>query len=260
VTTVSRPLIENSFGIVKRFRIIDEWLSELQQHRGSRLSILDYGCGTGEHLTYPLAAAGHHVLGVDVHTPSITEASVRYKLPNLKFRSAKLSELVSEQKRFDVVICSEVLEHLEEPGLLLTDFRRILVPDGALIVTVPNGYGSYEILSRLEQRLSRFRWYQRLKFRMPQNSEQSDPTAFLNKDSPHIQFFTFQHLDKLFIQAGYRLAERRARILVCGPYIDPLLAIWPFRQALYRLNNRLADLLPFDMAAAWLFRLEVKGD
>jgi hypothetical protein len=55
---------------------------------------------------------------------------------------------------------------------------------------------------------------------------------------------------------GFRVTERRARTFLCGPYIDVLLRLPPFRQALYGMNNRVADLLPFSWSADWMFLLE----
>ena len=39
--------------------------------------------------------------------------------------------------RFDHILCTEVLEHAEEPGLLMSEMHRVLKPGGSLILTVP---------------------------------------------------------------------------------------------------------------------------
>jgi len=41
---------------------------------------------------------------------------------------------------FDAVFAGEILEHLSNPGEMLDEVKRVLKPDGRLIVTVPNSY------------------------------------------------------------------------------------------------------------------------
>ena len=43
-------------------------------------------------------------------------------------------------KKFDVIICSEVLEHLEDPTIILKKLNKSLYTDGILLGSVPNGY------------------------------------------------------------------------------------------------------------------------
>lgn len=262
---------ETSYGILKRLRVIEGWTAALAVRlKRDRLSILDVGCGTGDLLTAPLADGGHEVIGVDFHALSIEEASRRHMLPNLAFRCCQLEQLVEDESTYDLVICSEVLEHVHRPADFLAALRRLVQPDGALIITTPNGYGSYEMLCRL-QRLLEWVGIDQLLRRIvharrqakardtlvnPAGETRSDgTTGFLNVESGHVQFFRASVLAGLFEQAGFVVAERRARTVFCGPYIDVLLRLPSFRQRLYRLNDRLADLLPFSWSADWMFLL-----
>lgn len=264
---------ETSYGIVKRLQTIEAWTEGVAQRLDSpSLSILDFGCGTGDHVTYPLARLGHRVLGVDMHEPSIQEAQRRYPLPNLLFRTARLESLIQEGVAVDLIICSEVLEHLQQPQDCLILLRRLLKPNGAVIITTPNGYGSYETFCRLQRGLTRIGIDQVVRRLVHarramqsrsveaaapvQNSLQQGQVGFLNFESGHVQFFRVRRLLDLFVSSGFRVTERRARTFFCGPYIDVLLRLPPFRQALYRMNNRVADLLPFSWSADWMFLLE----
>lgn len=264
---------ETSYGIVKRLQTIEAWTAGLAQRLGTpSLSILDFGCGTGDHVTYPLACLGHRLLGVDMHEPSIQEAQRRYPLPNLLFRTARLESLIQEGVAVDLIICSEVLEHLQQPQDCLSLLRRLLKPNGALIITTPNGYGSYEMFCRLQRGLTgigidqvvrrlvharRALQARSVAAAAPvQAALQQEQVGFLNFDSGHVQFFRVRHLLDIFAAGGFCVTERRARTFLCGPYIDVLLRVPPFRQALYRMNNRVADLLPFSWSADWMFLLE----
>ena len=118
---------ETPYGIVKRLRTVERWASRVCQWRQKEsLSILDYGCGTGDHVTYPLARLGHHVLGVDYHVQSIDEAARRYRLSNLAFRVTDIDQLAREGTKYDLVICSEVLEHVHEPLPFLRQIRTMI--------------------------------------------------------------------------------------------------------------------------------------
>lgn len=266
-------LEEDSYGIRKRWVVFRQWIDMYAKRRGvSRLRMLDYGCGTGALVTYPLALLGHTVLGSDIHAPSIEQACIRYPLPNLTFKSVSVEQLLEEGMQFDVVICSEVLEHLANPEAFLHCVRSLVVPQGAVIITTPNGYGSYELCCSLERRLKRFgidQWMRRVHHLLGPSSNhhldkkddaedgrQRETVGFLNVDSGHIQFFRRRRLEQLFHRAGFVIVDRRARTLLCGPYLDHVLKRLPFREILYRFNGRLADALPFSWAADWMFFLE----
>ena len=95
---------------------------------------------------------GYEVLGIDIDSDSIAYARSINTFPNARF------ELVGEDnfglsEKFDVIICSEVLEHLPEPSKLINLMLYVLKDDGILIITIPNGYGPREILGRLEKYL-----------------------------------------------------------------------------------------------------------
>ena len=264
---------ETSYGIVKRLQTIESWMAAVAERmEKTSLSILDYGCGTGDHVTYPLACRGHRVLGVDFHEASIEEASRRYRLPNLSFQTSEMDELVEQKRHFDLVVCSEVLEHVHEPLQFLNTIGLVLRPGGSLIITTPNGYGSFEWLTSLQQALDRAGVHGLVRRvahlclgknaaegTMPgvARGEPVVPSAgFLNMDSTHVQFFRVSQLETMFAQSGFMILERRARTLFCGPYADLLFRLAPCEHLLCRANNRLADVLPFAWAADWMFLLE----
>ena len=162
--------------------------------------------------------------------------------------------------------------HLHRPQDCLALLRRLLQPAGALVITTPNGYGSYELLCRVQKGLTSLGIDQLLRRAVHARRERkaraveaaicapvpvaNEQVGFLNFESGHVQFFRERHLLEAFETGGFRVTERRARTFLCGPYIDVLLRLPPFRQTLYRMNNRVADLLPFSWSADWMFLLE----
>lgn len=246
VRRIEPEFAENAYGIVKRLRVIEEWLAP----SGRPLRILDFGCGTGEQVTFPLAKAGHQVVGFDTHEPSMVQARQRFQLPNLEFRA------VSTDERFDAIICSEVLEHLEHPAKLLIDLNRLLQAGGMMIVTTPNGRGSYEMLCTLERLLIRTGIHALFRRFAPHETQNASDSGFLNQESVHVQFFRLKQLQELFEGAGFQVAERRPRTFLCGPYVDLLFRWMPFRDSLIRFNANVADSIPLWCAADWMFLLK----
>jgi 2-polyprenyl-3-methyl-5-hydroxy-6-metoxy-1,4-benzoquinol methylase len=186
---------EDSYG---RLQFIEETIAALRPR-----SILDVGCGSGTQLTRPFAAAFPEIqiLAVDDDVRSIELARRQNPPANLRF---DVPSAVAGS--FDLVIASEVLEHVLEPDRFLADLRRRVDPNGRLVVTVPNGYGSYEWLSLLEAAVTLSGVRRLLKGRRAA-PEDTDTLAV----SPHVNFFSFGELDELFGAAGFRVVRRQAQ-------------------------------------------------
>lgn len=106
-------------------------------------AVLDAACGLG----YGCALIGAgtragRVLGLDESHFAIDYAHQAYSGPGIEFQTARLPDALKrmEPSSFDVVVSFETLEHLEDPGLLIAEFHRILRPAGRLIVSVPNDW------------------------------------------------------------------------------------------------------------------------
>jgi SAM-dependent methyltransferase len=98
--------------------------------------VLDLGCGDGW-MTAELADAGHAVTGVEVAQAALDRA--RARRPDLDLRLAELDgPLPLEDNCIDVVWASEVIEHVADTARWLSEVRRVLRPDGRLLLTTPN--------------------------------------------------------------------------------------------------------------------------
>lgn len=101
------------------------------------LDVLDCACGEG-YGSRLLAASARHVDGVDIDPAAVKHARRRYGAENLDFHAASALALPFEDARFDAVVSFETLEHLTEHDQLLTEFRRVLKPDGFLLLSSPD--------------------------------------------------------------------------------------------------------------------------
>jgi 2-polyprenyl-3-methyl-5-hydroxy-6-metoxy-1,4-benzoquinol methylase len=194
----------------KRLRVIvglGEWLSGRLLRR---INVLDVGCGNGS-ISFPVASLGHHLLGIDISQESVDYAGSRNPFTNARFKVHNLADEPLGEK-FDLIICSEVLEHLENPGPLVQAMAGGLEPGGLLVITVPNGYGPREVLGRFENHLRQSavlyplaEGFRRL-FRMSSASEKCQMHTS-NPDQDHVQKFTPKRLKDLIESNGLRVAE-----------------------------------------------------
>jgi 2-polyprenyl-3-methyl-5-hydroxy-6-metoxy-1,4-benzoquinol methylase len=101
------------------------------------LKILDAGCGEGHllselHKYRPM----HKFYGFDVSSDALIQAKKRCAFASIT--KTDISSIREKKESFDVVICSEVLEHIYEYGPVLSELQRILKKNGLLILTFPN--------------------------------------------------------------------------------------------------------------------------
>jgi len=232
---------------------------------GEQCKILDIGCGTGAFVTMPLGRLGVSVLGIDIHLPSIAWAIKQNPFPNVSFECTTIEDLADNQ--FDVIICSEILEHLENPEGMLHSVKGILKEDGIFIVTIPNGYGPKEMekrffrplhwLFRVMHLLEPMRSLRRLiAVRVkPEKYGKEVERDYrwkdtLNTESPHVQFFTLGHFRKLLRQCGFTVLKVENRRFISGPITDAVMALSP---RLCDWNVKVAGPLPHWLASSWLF-------
>lgn len=105
-------------------------LKLLESKRGER--ILDAGCGNGV-LTHGIAEQAAQAYGVDVAYNAVRQA----QMPNINVSQMNLEDLAFKDKSFDKVVCVETLEHVLNPGKVISEFYRVLSDDGRLVITYP---------------------------------------------------------------------------------------------------------------------------
>jgi 2-polyprenyl-3-methyl-5-hydroxy-6-metoxy-1,4-benzoquinol methylase len=103
---------------------------------------LDAGCGTGA-LARWLTTRGCSVLGVDAAFEMIAAANQSAESQDysdrLRFvRVQTIARLALDDRSLDGILCSSVLEYVQDPSGCLTEFARVLKPGGLLLVSIPN--------------------------------------------------------------------------------------------------------------------------
>jgi SAM-dependent methyltransferase len=133
-----KELISNIFGVNANENNRNKWLKETIGAIPAELRILD--AGAGELRNKPLCA----------HLNYISQDVCQYEgngdnqgLQTGAWDTSKIDlicDIVSipeSDASFDVILCSEVLEHLPDPQKALDEFSRLLKPNGKLILTAP---------------------------------------------------------------------------------------------------------------------------
>ena len=102
-------------------------------------TVLDLACGEG-YGSFMLSKHAAAVLGIDLSNEVIFHAQKKYakKTENLHFQQGSASKLTLQDSAFDVVVSYETIEHLYEQSEMLEEIRRVLKPDGILIISSPN--------------------------------------------------------------------------------------------------------------------------
>ena len=100
--------------------------------------VLDVACGEG-YGSALLAARARSVIGADIAPGAVEHARSRYAaIPNLEFRQADCAALPFAAASFDAVVSFETIEHILTQAPFLDEIRRVLRPDGFLILSCPN--------------------------------------------------------------------------------------------------------------------------
>lgn len=94
--------------------------------------VLDIGCGIGA-LTYDVAEkAEANVMGIDINPDNIVQARQRHGHPRIQYSVGDVLQAIPEGK-YDVIILSNVLEHLPERPAFLLEIQRVTHPSRILI-------------------------------------------------------------------------------------------------------------------------------
>lgn len=194
--------------------------SFLRSHgRGGRA--LEVGPGAGVYLPL-LCDLFDRVVAIDIEPEFLRHAPGS---PNLRLVEDDIQATRLEPGSFDLVLCSEVIEHLSSPAAALTSIRRVLRPGGVLVLSTPQRYSPLELLGKIAF-LPGILQLVRLIYREPIR-----PTG-------HTSLLTKRQAERLIEAAGFRVVEQG----VSGAYL-PLLAEAGGRRVLAlekRLERRLA--------------------
>ncbi len=111
---------------------VDKIIEHASIYRGKK--VLEVGCGAGNILE---KIPFDKLFGIDISDSLLRRAKIRLnKKAYLSLGNGE--KMPFKSKSFDMVICTEVIEHTENPHILLENIYNILKSDGKLIISIPN--------------------------------------------------------------------------------------------------------------------------
>jgi len=182
--------------------------------RTNRARVLDIGCGYGALSLTLSESAGFDVVAMDVLEVRLTSVRARKAARDpeaaarIRIVKADAESLPFRDESFDAVVATEVLEHLDEPGRMLSEARRVLRPGGQFFMTTPNAQAlPYRILrflpDALVSRLAASLTQETLHPELLQDHATAECPS--HPDRHRREGFTLQELGILGARAGLRM-------------------------------------------------------
>ncbi len=119
-------------NIIKSFKL------KAKQRPLEKINILDIGCGGGL-LSEPMTRLGANVTGIDASSKNIIIAKIHAKKNKLKINYLCSSpEKLKIQKKFDVILNMEIVEHVEDINFFINSCSKLLKKNGLMFVATLN--------------------------------------------------------------------------------------------------------------------------
>ncbi len=206
--------------------------------------ILEVGCGAGSNIQMindlsPLAKEIEYY-GIDI-SPKAIEAANDYKnksdIKNCFFEVGEAESLKYGEAEFDIVICTEVLEHLPHPEKALREIYRVLKSGGSSIITTPNDSNVWKLLAA-----------KRLKNRIEKDVMKIDPRQMRDNRYGHISVMRSSEMLSLCKGIGFQIEKVKKGSIVYGlPFYDRHQVLF----ALLLILDSILDRMPRNYVFSW---------
>lgn len=139
-----RPQMYDVQGrIRKAWRIVKLLEDYYGKKKLKELKVLDVGASTGI-IDNELSKHFNQVVGIDIDSDAIDFAKKKFKRKSLVFQTDDAMKLSFKSNLFDVVICTQIYEHVPDPKKLFKEIFRVLKPGGTCYVAALNKLWPWE--------------------------------------------------------------------------------------------------------------------
>ena len=255
---------ENVFGHRKKLDFLRENIRlRVESKPGSEVKVLDVGCSNGQYVSIHLGDLGAHVHSIDIHQPSIEYAKENNPYPEtINFEVRDLADL-DPANPYEIAVLADIVEHMDHPVDFLKLIRERLTDDGSTLVSIPNGYGPFEIENWCDRKglLTQSYWFfnvlSGLKGKLTGRrdwGEGPDEIPY-HGECGHVQWFTIGSFRKVVEDSGFYIDEFRK-----GTWLGALCTStwWGRYDWFNRINSNLGNVMPSWAVSTWYFRLKKK--
>lgn len=174
---------KNFFQRLWHVNKLNEALDFIKNEKKER--ILDVGCASGWFISeiskrYPKSSC----FGIDIYEKGIKEGKKYY--PKIKFQVSDAHKIPYKNESFNIITCTEVLEHVDDPKTVLLEIRRVLKKDGFAIIELDSGSLLFSLI-----------WYIWIK------------TKGKIWNESHLHSFNVKKLEKLIISCNFKIQGRK---------------------------------------------------
>lgn len=151
----------------------------------NREKILDVGSASGWFISeiskkFPESKC----FGIDIYDKGISYAKKKY--PQIEFKVADAHSIPYKDNFFNVVICTEVLEHVDDPWQVVMEIKRVLKRNGVAIIELDSGSWLFSIVWYLWRKSKGRIW-----------------------NESHLHSFNVKKLDKLINSCGFKIIRKK---------------------------------------------------
>lgn len=181
-TSKTKAYYSNKVNVYGMPKNREKRIMQLIEENVKNKSILDVGCSEG-YFGSKLKKKGAKVIGVDISKSAIKIA--KQVLNEVRLVDLNDGKLPFQDRTFDIIVASEVIEHLIQPQKILNELARVVKKEGMVIITTPNF----------------MYWGNRRKF-LRGDFRYTKSGMF---DESHIHFYTYKTLKEDLKKAGFAI-------------------------------------------------------
>lgn len=147
--------------------------------------ILDVGCASGWFLSqlsheFPKAKC----YGIDIYREAIDYGKRIY--PHIEFKISDAHKIPYRDKTFDLIVCAEVLEHVDDPMSVLVEIKRVLKNNGIAVIEIDSGSWLFSVVWYLWRKMNGRVW-----------------------NDSHLHSFNIKKLDAMIKSCGYNVLSKK---------------------------------------------------
>ncbi len=206
-------------------------------------SALEIGCGCGD-VSIPIAMQGYKIVGIEIEASRVmqckkvvSELALAQTMKVFRGDAEKLVASVGASSKFDIIIASEVIEHVPHPERVFSGIKKLLKDDGMLILTIPNGIGPYSLMIDVFRNKFLYPWLK------------------LVGKSEHLHQFSMGRLVNLLQSFGFQIEKVQN-----GSFLGFIFKRIPIiGTRLEQYDTQFAAKIPAWMASGWYFLIRNKN-